>query len=212
MVLSLNIRSIQHNFDELLITLKRMEIYPDVIILSECWLNENTIIPKMTGYDSFSTNKIINKSGGIAAYVRDVWSTSVHEPLCDECNCLQLIINDKLTILGIYRSPSFKNLSTFLSFIDASLINGYGLLFGLAGDINLDICCNTPTEQCSEYLCLMASHQLLPAITLPTRGEACLDHIFIKDKSLSLGMVCRAAITDHDICLVTMTSESLGKN
>lgn len=72
-VLSLNIISIQHNFDAFLITISRLHIWPDVIILYECWLNENRINPKMSGYITLSTKKVINKSGGVTAYVRGVW-------------------------------------------------------------------------------------------------------------------------------------------
>lgn len=69
-----------------------MNICPDVIILYECWLNEKRINPKMSGYITLSTKKVINKSGGVTAYVRGVWSTSVREPLYDKC--LKLTIND----------------------------------------------------------------------------------------------------------------------
>lgn len=43
--LTFNIRSIQHNFNSFLVSWKRLNIDMDVIILTECWLNDFTVVP-----------------------------------------------------------------------------------------------------------------------------------------------------------------------
>ncbi|KAL4720056.1 hypothetical protein ACJJTC_009837 [Scirpophaga incertulas] len=88
--LTLNIRSIQHNFDAFLVILKRSKVKFDLIVLTECWLNENTFIPHLPGFTAFHTIKYINKSGGVVAYVGDSWNVQVDESTCEDCNCLEI--------------------------------------------------------------------------------------------------------------------------
>lgn len=206
-VLTLNIRSIQHNFDEFLVTLHRFDIEFDVIILTECWLSEQTIIPQIPGYSAYHTKFSINKSGGVTAYVKDIWQPSVSEPLCAECNFLSICIGSIL-VLGIYRSPSFANVDTFLSSLNNILTQYRNMAtVVLAGDTNIDILSETLSEKVTNYTCTLAEHQLLPAITEPTRKASCLDHIYVKTPAnLVLGMICKSNITDHDICIAGLST------
>ena len=43
--ITFNIRSIEHNFSAFLVTLHRCKFEVDLIVLTECWLCENIIIP-----------------------------------------------------------------------------------------------------------------------------------------------------------------------
>ncbi|KAL0901923.1 hypothetical protein ABMA27_007068 [Loxostege sticticalis] len=99
--LTFNIRSIQHNFDSFLVTLKRLNISLDVIVLTECWLSENSIIPQLPGYVSYRTHKYINKSGGVIAYIKDSTNACVNESACEECNCLEINLEGDTLVLGI---------------------------------------------------------------------------------------------------------------
>lgn len=202
--LTFNIRSLQKNFDAFQVTLKRFKIALDVIILTECWLNESTIVPQISGYTAFHTKKFINKSGGVVAYVRETWNALVIESSCDDCNCLEICIGRDLLILGIYRSPSFPNVNNFLTSLDKILFASRSKShIILTGDINLDICSEPLSAQCIDYITLLTEHQLLPAITKPTRNDACLDHHFTKSPKDTLGFICATDITDHYICVVT---------
>lgn len=51
----------------------------------------------------------------------------------------------------------------------------------------------------------LSGHQILPAITVPTRGHACLDNIFVKGATVAGGLVCQTSITDHNICLLRIS-------
>lgn len=53
----------------------------------------------------------------------------------------------------------------------------------------------------------MSSHALIPAITKPTRLQTCLDHIFIKANSESIGIISKCSITDHDIAIAAISSK-----
>lgn len=206
-LIAFNVRSINKNFDAFLVCLHRMSVQFDVIILTECWLNETTIIDGIPGYTPHHTKNNINKNGGVVAYIKNSWNATTSELHFDEASCLAIEIPNHATILGIYRSPSFNNVSNidlFLQSLDTTL-----KLFRdrkniiMAGDLNIDILqSETRRINPTEYLCLLAEHDLIPAITIPTRLNACLDHIFIKSNSRSIGGVCNTELTDHKTVLI----------
>ncbi|KAL4719734.1 hypothetical protein ACJJTC_018939 [Scirpophaga incertulas] len=201
-VLTFNIRSIQRNFNDFSLMLSRLNIEFDVLILTECWLTEFCIIPEIRGYNAYRTKNSINKCSGVIAYVKNIWSPLVQEPYCDECNYLAISMGD-IFILGVYRSPSFTNTDKFLSSLNHILGEHKNTKITIvAGDCNLNILEDKPSASLTDYTCLMAEHQLIPAITEPTRIKACLDHIYVKSKhSIPIGLVCRSSVTDHDICI-----------
>lgn len=172
----------------------------DVIIFTECWLNNFTVVPVLLGYNSFRTYKHINKNGGVIAYVRDNLTANVREPSCEDCNCLEITLSSELMLLGIYRSPSFKDINAFLRSLDSILNNATNTKhIILAGDLNLDLCSVPLNVQCADYLCLLTRHKLLPAITNPTRGKACLDHFFLKPVSDSRN--CMSHRRNRPLCV-----------
>lgn len=206
-ILTYNIRSISHNFDQFLLILNRINIKFDVIVLTECWLQEGTIVGLLDGYTSYRSRKFINKAGGVVIYVRSSWNAVMDEPSeIRDANCITIDIPNKLTVLGIYRSPSFKDTSNFLNSLDTTLQNlTSNKCLVLAGDINIDIMPEVNSHSQSEYLCLTAEHGLVPAINKPTRLNSCLDHIFVNNKVTSEGVVCTTATTDHDLAMVGLS-------
>lgn len=176
----------------------------DVILLTECWLNDNSIIGNIPGYAAYSSKRNINQNGGVVAYVRDQWSVWVSEPDLIEACGLLLEIPGIISIVGIYRSPSFSSISNFVHSLDQILSNLKNKsTIVVAGDINIDIldpkCLHNDP---SEYLCMTAGHNIRPAVTLPTRLDACLDHILVNTDLPALGLVCDTSITDHSPTMV----------
>ncbi|CAG4975200.1 unnamed protein product [Colias eurytheme] len=125
---------------------------------------------------------------------------------------LKLNINHNISLLGIYRTPSIPVNNLFLSSLDNLLqtISDKPTAI-VAGDLNIDIC-NPTCQQSLDYLCLMSSHCLLPTITKPTRGDACLDHIFIKASGKLYGAICQSSITDHDIVIGLVVKSKQSQN
>lgn len=214
-VLTFNIRSINRNFDNFLVTYQRLNIGFDVIILTECWLSETSSVGQIPGYTSFSTRKNINQNGGVVIYVADKWTNvSVYEPDFSDANCLIIDIKNYFSVVGIYRSPSFKNIDGFLSSLDTQLSHlKQRSSIILAGDINIDILESTNSKPASEYVCLLAEHGLVPAIDAPTRNDACLDHIFVKYNKLVKSVVCETDLTDHDLAMAVfaLTHNEIGR-
>lgn len=200
-VLTLNIRSYQRNFDDFCIAFKRLDTDFDVVVLTECWLSEGTILEPLPGYSVSRSQLQSNKNGGVIIYTLMNRNVKVIESVIAEADSLLLELDNSIAILGIYRSPSFSNLDNFIVSLDTVLsqIKKYSTVV-VTGDINIDII-STSISNHTEYLCLMASHGLLPAITEPTRGNTCLDHIFIKSSCRTVGIIGKCSITDHDMVL-----------
>jgi hypothetical protein len=212
-LLTLNIRSQQRNFDSFLVSLVRINIEFDIIILTECWLTDGSVIDKLPGYNAFRTTKFFNKSSGVVAYIKQSLSASAVEPPFDEANCLSIEIPNDLTILCIYRSPSVTNLEKFLNSLDSTLNQVSSRQIIVAGDINLDLMDNrSSSTYLSDYMCIMSAHGLIPAITRPTRLDACLDHIFVKSSSVPIGVVCKCSVSDHDIAMVGFENQKIRSN
>ena len=175
-------------------------------MLTECWLTDGSIVEDLQGYSTHRSSKQVNKNGGIVIYTRTAWTSSIVtiESDLDDADSLLIKSNNNLSLLAIYRSPSFTNVERFLNSLDTTLsdlVNQQTLI--VIGDINLNI--NDPSNnQAANYTCLMASHGLSSAISVPTRCGACIDHIFIKSPTKPLGLVCSLSITDHDLALCSI--------
>ena len=202
-ILHVNIRSVQRNFDSFLVVFARLAIDFDVVVLSECWIDDSSVINQMDGYISYNTSRHINKSGGVIVYANTKWSAVVTELEIDEANGLVLEVPKMFTLLALYRSPSFKNTANFIRSLEANLISLKRTpCMIVAGDINIDILGTSDhNENTSAYLNLLASNNLVPSITLPTHGKSGIDHIFVSSAVNAESIVCPAELTDHDLIM-----------
>ncbi|KAL0852749.1 hypothetical protein ABMA27_012570 [Loxostege sticticalis] len=110
-ILCVNIRSVQHNFDNFLLLLARLNTSFDAIVFSECWISDRSTIKQIEGYNSFNTQKYINKAGGVIIYVGNKWVPNVTEPDIDEANGLIVEVPNVFTLVGslansFYMSPT----------------------------------------------------------------------------------------------------------
>ena len=206
-ILHVNIRSMQRNFDSFLIILSRLGIVFDVIIMSECWIGPSSIIKQIDGYQSYCTEKYINRAGGVVAYVNEKWCPDVVEPDLDDANCLIVKVTGVFTVFGIYRSPSFVNAMPFLSALDCNLrsLSRCPCLV-LVGDININIMESAIDDECTSiYLTLLSEHGLIPTIKIPTHNKTCIDHICVSVKASAESVVCPSDLTDHSIVMLGLT-------
>ena len=172
--------------------------------MTECWINSSSTIKQIDGYHSFNTEKYINKSGGVIVYVKQKWSPNVLEPDLKEANCLIVDVPSVFTVLGIYRSPSFRDTTTFVSELDRNLklLKPTPCLM-IAGDLNINILdAESGDENTSSCLNLLFEHRLIPAINVPTHFKSCIDHIFVPANTAAESVVCQTDLTDHSIVMV----------
>lgn len=215
-LLHINIRSINKNFDNLLTLMCLTNINFDIIVLTECWLSKVINIPVLDGYESYSTRNITNQNEGVIVYTKIGINVKVWEPNINCANCLVCIIDNKLAVVAIYRSPSYNTKDHFDTFL-TGLNNIYDEISNVpnistVGDLNIDIKLGNRNDRALEYLILNASHGLLPTHLLPTRMENCLDHILLKTKSMATTLVLESHITDHKPVILSILNTNLTRN
>lgn len=196
-ILHVNIRSINCNFDSLLVLLKRINVKIDIIILSECWLSVCPVTPTLHGYASFRSN-YSNQNEGVIAYIRDYLDFTVVEPAFNDANCLLIKIPNKLCLVALYRSPAYKNTANFVASLDLVLksLNEFPSTI-IMGDININIKPEGTDPNCDDYLNLLASYGLLPGHLFATREQNCLDHVMLRGNQKSTTIVFESPLTDH---------------
>lgn len=201
-VFSMNIRSIQKNFDELPVILKRLDMELDILVLSECWLNEDKIVGHLDGYTSFKTTKYINKAGGVVVYVNNKWSATVTEPEFEDGNCLIIDVPNYFTVVGIYRIQSVPSHIPFLHSLEDTLASlCASKLLVVAGDMNIDTMPNETSSMQNDYLCIISERGLVQTIDKPSRISTCLDHILVPASVEAVSVICSNSVTDHDIVM-----------
>lgn len=210
-LLSLNIRSINKNFDELQIYLKRLAFDLDILVLTECWLGTNSSTPNLTGYTAHSTSKIINQNSGVMVYIRNnLRNVKVLEPNLEEANCLVVTIGADHVFICLYRPPSFRNSKIFCDSLN-KLIDGVKQIPNacIVGDINIDIKIdNNMDNNYHDYMLMLSSNGFLAGHNHPTRKSNCLDHCMLKIMTLAKIIILPATITDHCSLILDLNLKS----
>lgn len=207
-ILSLNIRSINRNFDVFMLTIANTLQNIDIIVLSEAWLLGRNFAPNefhIQGFKSYSTIKNKNQNDGVVIYVRINLDYVVEEFLSDNVSGFIVHIkrnNKSMAIIAFYRPPQL-NVHNFLYEFEQirDIINQSDNVI-LLGDINIDI--RKENDLSNKYKLLLSSMAMQCYNCLYTRicdnQKSCLDHIFgrLNSKSKITSFVIRNALTDHD--------------
>ena len=208
LILTQNIRSINRNISGFETLLGRLKLDCHILILTECWLSNTPVIPKLPGYCHAATKTNPKQNDGVVIYYKDYLNLQIHEPNSIESNCLVATIDKHIAIIALYRSPSYKNIDPFLSFLDTTLqqISSFTNIV-IMGDINITISPNNIQMNGERYLTLAAAHGLLPAHTLITRSSSanCLDHVLLKSQYPSTTIIPQTTLTDHYPVLLHMS-------
>ncbi|CAG4983697.1 unnamed protein product [Colias eurytheme] len=209
-VITINIRSIHHNFDLLTAFLTTLPIQMEVIVLTECWSKEGVPPPNLIDYNVYYTNKYLNQNDGVVVYVKKSLEAVSAEPEMVDGNCLILNI-DKYSIVCSYRPPCYTNPRPYLERLDTILkeIKQQHVIF--TGDININTICNDiQSAHLNEYLCILASHGLELGVTCPTRLNNCLDHFMVKTTDEWQTMVF-PPLTDHSPILLQIRNNKIAR-
>lgn len=67
----------------------------------------------------------------------------------------------------------------------------------LVGDINIDIAKNQKNTHALDYLDLLTHHGLFMGHDLPTHGNTCLDHAYLKTVTRPSIFVLESTVSDH---------------
>ena len=210
-----NIRSLETNFDHLEAVLANLKQTPDIIALTETWLNDNNAEEYiLEGYNSFHIVREPLKHGGVSLYIRDylncekVEEFSYLNQIIEICT-VKLMINEKCyTIAAIYRpSNKYEKIKEFRKELTPILKNPIFKKSNsiIIGDLNIDLLIHGEHQQTNEYLNMLQTFNYTPIITRATRfpegrqlgNPALLDHIFINFTPASFSGILHYKITDH---------------
>lgn len=204
-IITQNIRSIYKNFDSFQAQLATLSFEIDIIILTECWLNDRKRIPILDSYEMYCSKTRLNQNGGIVIYIKKYIKCTVEEPESTGAEFLLLKIHPDIFILAVYRSPSFYCINSFLNSLDNIIRPIKTKNFVIAGDVNIDIKTNNSDRNSTSYLNLIAELGLLPSHLYPTRFQNCLDHIMLNTCHPASVFVMNSSVTDHDSVLLCIS-------
>ena len=225
-MMTFNIRSLRKNFDNFTYLLSRIKTKIHIICLTETWLNnnDNLLDYELDGYHPpLNQTRSGNKhGGGVITYIhRDINKHKLNKSLCfvDEFNhCLATdvtIDNKTISILNIYRSPTYLN-DKFLYKYEEIIEKVKTRLCYALGDYNfnlINIDKHTATE---DYYNLMISNSFKTLITKPTRitqtNKTLIDHIWTNDlrsQTIIESHIIITDITDHLPCISVVKNSDL---
>lgn len=206
-ILHKNIRSLNKNFDKLLVLIKEINEDFHCIVLTETWQLHNLDIYNIPGYQIVYNNGTINQNDGVVIFIKESLNFSCDVVSMGTFKFLQVVLkhlNKNIMITGIYRPPS-TNANEFNIELSNCLRHNPEVsdLHVIIGDINIDILhVDTNGE---DYLNILSGEGFESMINKPTRvqGETarCIDHIFVrKQNNLDckfMPAIIQSDITDH---------------
>lgn len=204
-ILHMNIRSYNHNIDEVWCLINDSISSLDIIIFSETWNSTGFVPHDIIDFSSFKSVINFNQNDGVLIYINNnLHGVSVEQqPLFSEASCLKINLkanNKQITILATYRSPK-SNINIFLSELNTLLTSGV-LQNNCVwiGDINIDILELNTSISTENYLNTLSSNGFISQICTYTREvneiKSCIDHLFSRDVHLHT-VVIKTSTTDH---------------
>lgn len=213
-VININIRSYWSNIDALESFLSALKTIPDVIVLTETWLNDNNVSTCfIEGYsEPYYTNRLTNggRGGGVLIFCKNeienckIENLSICSDNIESCTVSITSLNKKYNICAIYR-PHSGNIQGFTDELGIilsheSMVNKNTIL---TGDFNIDLLKDNYWTDI--FMSTLQSLHYLPRITKPTRfppdatdaTPSILDHIWINFTNLNSCGIILSDITDH---------------
>lgn len=209
-IMHVNIRSMNANFDRLKILIESLAIKPAIVICSETFEQVNCNLYQLKGseyeYRIYYNESRINRNDGVIVFVNNnlVQNTEVIEAGRIKIINTRITLNDKsgFEISALYRSHGIPK-TAFILDLNKYLIKKRNVKNHLViGDFNIDL---LDCDHCSQdFLCNFLDKGYIPGfvgITKPPIGRAkgsCIDNIFIKSHNIkTVTYKLKLDITDH---------------
>lgn len=210
-ILHQNIRSLRCNFLNFKACLQVMNVWPDVIVLSEIWIyeDEKTLYElRELDYTAYFHCNNEYRSGGVVIYCKNHIRADEHPvsfETADVKKCTLNLASTNITIVGMYRKQSFCT-SQFNSELQVWLDKVSCRNLIVVGDINIDLL-KIDVKENMEYLEIMNSFGLISMISEPTRvtcnindrvqSATLIDHVFIRSTIQASARVKNLGLVDH---------------
>jgi endonuclease/exonuclease/phosphatase (EEP) superfamily protein YafD len=223
-ILYTNIRSLNANYDGLLLALQNSsEMEYDVIALSESWISEEQMqLYSLSGYKMFvQARNDGRRSGGVILYVRESINIIQNEIIKIHtanilCLTLELgstthervnsIDDNTLTILLCYRDCVISR-SKFLRTFEPIINRNRNKNIILLGDLNINL---LNSVEAADYLNVIESAGFKSIQNQPTRDRSCLDHVFLKSNKLTAkSWLSDFRVSDHAMVLIEIDKHDI---
>ena len=189
-IIHFNCRSLNANFTKIEDCLNEIGKTFDIIAISESWLNNNSIIPNLQGYECCHQPRISKKGGGVALFINNhldfkilnKMTTAIDDVL--ECISVELIFekSKNVVVSCVYRQPGtpidicIDTLNAFFSPI-CKKKNIY-----ICGDFNINLLNSETHKGTRDFLDFLYSLGVYPLINKPSRialgSSTLIDNIF----------------------------------
>lgn len=205
-----NIRSLRANFDKFIVELATLEKRPQIIVLTEIWIDSNeTDLYNIINYNSFFNTNNKYRAGGVAIYIQsncnEIKISNIKFNSSDIIELSFKMLGYDFILLAVYRLQQ-QPIELFLNELKRYMKENYLHTcnnFIMVGDINLNLL--EENSNIDEYKITLASNGLESLINTPTRitnnSKTCIDHIVVKlknkNKLLIEAAVIDSQITDH---------------
>lgn len=209
-IIHFNIRSLNKNFEELLVHIELFKNNLDIIVLSETWRIDGVSNYLITNFTAYYSESSFNQNDGVIVYVKNNLDVNVNIEKITQINLLRILFkinNISFGLTASYRPPAtdlqqyIRDLDRYFSFLVKKNIEIF------MGDININIL-NKQEQYVNNYLSILAENGLFPYVNKPTRvtenTNSIIDHIFVrKDKHFHLrntglnSYIFETNITDH---------------
>lgn len=190
LVMQLNIRSINANFQQFEVFLETLHHKPKIIFLTETWMIPYTGFHHIEGYDLIYNNSQITKADGTAAYIDKTLQANSRIITIGNTNIIEISLESEI-FSAIYRNHKI-DIKLFLSDLNIYLNNNNKTKnHYIFGDMNIDILDNNYEKNkynsnIDTYLNDLHEHGFISVVNNITRpsknhdGGTCIDHIFLK--------------------------------
>ena len=202
-ILSLNVRSIKKNFNNLKDLTNNLNQLIDVIILNETWDTKHLNFSLNQYQQPITINREHKRGGGICIFVKDQLNYKVvHNTMIvnEHIECVMIKIEHRI-ILATYRPPS-GNKTIFINKITELITPYLDKEINIAGDFNIDLADEVHYEK-------IFNLGILPTIykytRISTHSATIIDNILTNDKTRQ-GYIIPCSFTDHFAIIKTSTT------
>lgn len=205
-ILNLNVRSLNANFEMLKVFIERLKYKPHVIVCAETWLIKDVNFFKFSNYNAYYNESCINQADGVLIFVDKSLDYDIKYESCQKLKIVSCIINCnsscKVKISGVYRCHDYEqklfisNMEEFLA-LNKKIKNHY-----IVGDFNIDILQDSEDNQTYLYNFLESHYlPLFKQITRPNENSinsgTCIDNSFAKTDLRLNATTLKQVFTDH---------------
>lgn len=221
-IVNQNIRSLRSNFDTLLTELSSFTKYPEIIALTEIWIDEDESgLYKLPDYELFLNANETQRSGGVAIFVSSkilvTENIKIYFVSADVLKLTVKIFNTYVTLLVVYRLHAF-NVDDFLRELQLWFRSNEKIknIF-IIGDMNINIL-DLNDNQVSFYRTIMSNNGFESLVNEPTRlvSGFCIDHCYVRLENVNKISITTEVkhlnITDHSMIITSVQGSNLDQH